>query len=124
MIKKQFVIMLLALGLITACDQAVQHAEYYGRRQELKEEYKELTAEAQSLLNQGLYKEAIEKCDDAIAIEENNPDAHYLKGLALFSKQPPFLKKRRLKRACPEFKTAANLMHADAEVEWNRHCTN
>ena len=75
MIDKQLVILLLALGLITACDQAVQHAEYYGRRQELKEEYKELTAEAQSLLKRERYKEAIEKCDDAIAIEENNPDA-------------------------------------------------
>ena len=117
-------ILLLALGLITACDQAVQHAEYYARRQELKEEYKELTAEAQNLYNQGLYKEAIEKCDDAIAIESNDPNAYYLKGLALFHKKPPFLKKKRLKLACPEFKTAANLMHADAEVEWNRHCTN
>lgn len=116
--------MLLALGLITACDQAVQHAEYYARRQELKEEYKELTAEAQSLLDRKRYKEAIEKCDHAISIEENNPDAYYLKGLALFYKKTPFLKKKRLKLACPEFKKAADLKHADAEVEWNRHCTN
>ena len=122
MIKKQFLILLLALGLITACDQAVQHAEYYGRRQELKGEYIELIAEARSLIDQGLYKKAIDKCGHAIAIEPNNPDAYYLKGLAFLKKKPPLLKKRRLKDACPEFKKAADLKHADAEVEWNRHC--